>query len=406
VLFSLASQVFLTAPEKNYLFVRPNAYFWNPGLYPFYSRLDVQRLPLGEMDRASMETYHETLVAKEMLVYNSLYIEEIVKRNLGNFFIFPCDGAGTGARICQAYNQLYRSGDLCPRGKDVEFEAFATTIEKSPREGLIVLSFAMSFLSQKDLEVLRGRNVICVDRHKCDHWNVLTSDNITTGNLLMEVDGSETRMVALRDNNTRVPPPYLPLFLNNKRNIYDSKLSRDDLISLLRFLSLHKWSARLVVDEQHRDLLISYGFTRTTGNRFADTIANDPFHAIDFFNGVNYLDRLAVHGIPRECNLNHVLQLDHEPKPPTGSVERAGKYYLRFREAGQYAFHCNGRAYSIEVKPKVKVNWGKKRVEPLVELRTAFGRCDVKPGIDICDIESPLTPNEVLFYRSTLDLAE
>jgi len=361
-------------------------------------------MPLGQMDRAAMETYHETSVVKEMLQYNSLYIEEIVKRNLGRFFVFPCDGAGTGARICRHYSQSFASGDLCPRGEDVAMESFRSTILRSPIEGLVVLSFAMSFLSQSDLQALKGRDVVCIDRHHCDHWNLMTSDNVVSGNISLL---GQDPILPQRDNSAVVPRPYLPMFLTNKRPCYVSKLSHDDLISFLRFLKLHKWTARIAVDDSLKDILAAYGFVRLAGDRFEDTIANDPFHAIDYYNGINYRDRVMIKGIPRECNLNHVLCLNDEPTPGVGCYEKDGKYFLRFRESGTYHFYVYRRWFTIVVQDKVRVNWSRrKKVASLVDLRPAYGSCETVDGIDMCDISSPVTPNEILFYRNMLDIPE
>jgi len=317
------------------------------------------------------------------------------------FFCFPCDGAGTGARICEEYRQSYASGDLCPRGPEVQLEEFAVTIKRSPPDALIVMSFAMKYLSPVDLQILHNRDVVCIDRHRCDHWNIMTADNVVSGTVNLHGDD---QIVAHRDNMSEVPKPYLPLFLNNKRATYVSKLERDDLTSLLRFLKLHKWDSRLVVDDAYAELLKAYGFERVGGGRFNDTISNTPFHSIDFYNGVSYRDRLVVQGIPYECNLNHVLCLSEQPKPPTISILRDGKYYIRFKEAGEYQLQVHNRSYRVVVKEKVKVNWGKRKDESVVEMRSAFGPCTVSSGIDICDIEMPLTPNEVLFYRAVLDL--
>jgi hypothetical protein len=347
VLLSLASPVFMSVARKVFLAQRPHSYyFFPPG--KGYHQVGVDALEASAVDRTELRTYHETLVAKEMVVYNSCAIKEIVKANPGRSFSFPGDGAGTGAEICLSMNVPFIAGDICPRHNHVARETIEQTIQRTPDDSLVVLSFVMAFLSDAHLKCLKRRDVICIDRHKLDVWNYLSSDMLVSGTIKCPI-------IAMRDNAVQPPPPVLQMFLNNKRDSYDVDLPREELISFMRFLLLHAWNSSIVVRPEFRQIAKSYGFyTMARDVPFDSTVANDPLHGIDFFNGVSHHDRVMISGVPAACHVNHVLLLPANPFCE-GSVTREGLHYLRFREEGDISFHLGSRTYTVRVHPFVSL---------------------------------------------------
>jgi len=344
VFLSLASPVFLNVPQKVFISTRPFSYYFLPGKYG-YMVIDQEILELSSGDRAELDTYHETMVAKEMIIYNSASIQEIVQKNKGRIFSFPGDGAGTGAKVCQDLKQRFISGDICPRSPLVERETMISTINRTPEDAIVILSFVMAFLSDQELSCLGQREVYCVDRHKLDKWCYQSSDHLVSGN-------SGVQLVAMRDNSSVVPPPAFQMFLNNKRDGYKVLLDRTDLISLLRFLSLHDWRPQLDIPIALREVARTYGYEHTSLS--SQVISNDPLHHIDFFNGVTSDDRVMVNGVPAACHINHVLVLPANPACE-GSYSNDGYHYLRFREAGDVSFMVDLFRYTVRVHPFVSL---------------------------------------------------
>jgi len=217
-----------------------------------------------------------------------------VRKNPNRSFSFPGDGAGTGLRVATEYKIPCISGDICPRSLGVTLETFSQTIARTPKDWVVVLSFMLEFLSPEDLQLLQGREVFCIDRHRCEGWKIASSDALITTT-------TDVKIEPFRDNAVELPTPNLPLYLNNKRSDYISVLDRHDLTKFVRFLQLHKWDAKVRVegtDPVLKAITNTHFIKDSTSRNFEDTIANDPFHAIDYYTGVSYMDRVIVHGIP------------------------------------------------------------------------------------------------------------
>jgi len=307
---------------------------------------------LTSVERGSLDKYYTTSLAVPMLEKNALAIQHVLGNLRPEHVIFPGDGAGTGLQVAQDLGIPCHSGDIVPRHPDVAHETLCETLEHCQLNSVVVLSRVLQFLNVNERQALEKHRVVVIDRHHIPGWQY-SMDGLFSTNFWEGISA----LPRLYDRSAYVPPPAFPLYLRNAAENYVVRLDDGHLVSLMRFLSLHGRKPGLNVPGGQVSLVRAHGHRPLAKPpRGTLVVAYDPFHDIDFFNGVVALDRLFLWGLPRVMTVNHVCVLEGAAKiisPGGCCYDQAPYTYLRFREVGDYIVTYRGVRFAVTISAAV-----------------------------------------------------